>query len=247
MRIQFETTERISSFDIFKDGITNIILSLDPSKVHGHDGISIRMLKICAFSMSKPLFLLFKHSLENECFQKRMEKANIISIHKKGDKQFAQNYRPISLLFSSLFIYLKNNNLVNLHQSGFRPGDSCIHQLLSITYGIYKSLDASPSLELRGIFLDMGKASDRVWHESFFFKLKRLGLYGKCYGLINSFFRNRHQKVVLNGQSSKWSSIKTGVDQGSILGPLLFLVYINDLPNGLLSNSKLFTDDTLKR
>ena len=84
MRIKFETTERISSFDIFKDGITNIILSLDPSKVHGHDGISIRMLKICAFSMSKPLLLLFKHSLENECFQKRMEEIKYYINSQKG-------------------------------------------------------------------------------------------------------------------------------------------------------------------
>ena len=74
--------------------------------------------------------------------------------------------------------------------------------------------------------------------------LKRLGLSGKYYRQINSFLRNRHQRVVLNGQSSKWSSIKAGVPQGSVLGPLFFLVYINDLPNGLLSNPKLFADDT---
>ena len=165
-----------------------------------------------------------------------------------------QNYRPVSLLpicgeifekliFNSLFQYLENNNLLNPHQSGFRPGDSCIHQLLSITYDSYKSLDANPSFEVRGIFLDMSKTFDRVWHEGLLFKLKRLGLPGKYYGLINSFLRNRHQTVVLNGQSSKWSSIKAGVSQGSILGPLFFLVYINHLPNGLLSNPKLFADD----
>ena len=119
-------------------------------------------------------------------------------------------------------------------QSGFRPGDSCVHQLLSITYDIYKSFDANPSLEVRCIFLDMSKAFDRVWHEGLLFKLKHLGLSGEYYGLIKSFLRNRHQRVVLNGQSSKWSSIKAGVPQGSILGPLLFLVYINDLPNELL-------------
>ena len=90
----------------------------------------------------------------------------------------------------------------------------------------------------------MSKAFDRVWHEGLLFKSKRLGLSGKYYELIKSFLRNRHQRVVLNGQSSKWFSIKAGVPQGSILGPLFFLVYINDLPNGLLSKPKLFADDT---
>ena len=89
----------------------------------------------------------------------------------------------------------------------------------------------------------MSKAFDRVWHGGLLFKLKRLGLSGNYYELINSFLRNRHQRVVLNGQLSNWSSTNAGVPQGSILGPLFFLVYINNLPNELLSNPKLFADD----
>ena len=89
----------------------------------------------------------------------------------------------------------------------------------------------------------MSKAFDRVWHEGLLLKLKCLGLSGKYYRLINSFLRSRHQRVVLNGQSSKWS-IKAGVPQGSIFGPLFFLLYINDLLSGFLSNSKLFADGT---
>ena len=94
----FETTERISFFDIPKDEITKIIRSLDPNKAHGHDGISIRMLKLRASSKSKPLFLFFKHSLENECFPNEWKKANIVPIHKKVNKQLIKNYRPVSLL-----------------------------------------------------------------------------------------------------------------------------------------------------
>ena len=201
------------------------------------------------------MFLLFKHSLENECFPNEWKKANIVPIYKKVDKQLIQNYRPVSLLpicgeifettiSNSLFKYLENNNLLNPHQSGFRPDDSCVHQLLSITYDIYKSFDPNHSLEVRGIFLEMSKDFDRVWHEGLLFKFKHLGLSGKYYGLIKSFLRNRHQGVVLNGQSSWWYSIKAGVPQGLILGPLFLLVYINDLPNRLLSNPKLFADDT---
>ena len=140
----FETTERISSFDISKDEITKIIRSLDPNKAYGHDGNSIRMLKLCASSISKPLFLLFKHSLESECFPNEWKKANIVPIHKKVDKQLIQNYRPVSLLpicgtffekiiSSSLFKYLGNNNLLNPHQSGFRPGDSCVQLHMTST------------------------------------------------------------------------------------------------------------------
>ena len=150
------------------------------------------------------LDILFKHSLENQCFPNEWKKANIVPIHKKGDKQLIQNYRPVTLLpicrkFNSLFKYLGNNNLLNLHQSGlFRPDNSCVHQLLSITIDIYKSFDPNPSLQVRSIFLDVSKAFDRVWHKGLPFKLKRLALSKKCYGLINSFLRNRYQRVVIN-------------------------------------------------
>ena len=99
-------------------------------------------------------------------------------------------------------------------------------------------------LDVRRAFLDLSKAFDRVWHDGLMYKLKTLGICGNYYGLIHSFLSDRHQRVVLNGQSSKWSHIKAGVPQGSILGPLLFLVYINDLPEGLTTSAKLFADDT---
>ena len=93
-------------------------------------------------------------------------------------------------------------------------------------------------------FLEISKAFDRVWHDGLLYKLKLLGICGKYYNLIQSFLDNRHQRGVLNGQSSKWSLVEAVVPQGSILGPLLFLVYINGLPQGLRCNAKLFADDT---
>ena len=138
--------------------------------------------------------------------------------------------------------YFLDNNLISPKQSGIRPGDSCINQLLSINHDIFTSFDNG--LEVRGVFLDIFKAFDKVWHDGLIYKLKQNGIKDKLLCLLIDFLKKRQQRVVLNGQSSSWTKVNAGVPQGSILGPLLFLIYINDLPNGLQSNPKLFTDDT---
>ena len=130
------------------------------------------------------------------------------------------------------------------HQSGFRPNDSCIYQLISIVHNIYADFDHNPSLEVRGNFLDISKAFDKVWHEGLLYKLESLGISRKLLNLFRSFLNDRHQRVVLNGQLSDWAPILAGVLQGSILGPLFFLIYINDLPDNLNLLAKLFADDT---
>ena len=116
--------------------------------------------------------------------------------------------------FNSLLIYLNNNNLLNSNQSGFRPGDSCVNQLISITHDFYKGCDANPSLEVRGVFLDLSKTFDKVWHDGLLYNLRRMGICGEYLGLIDSFLSDRFQRVLLNGQTSKWSQIKAGVLQG---------------------------------
>ena len=124
-------------------------------------------------------------------------------------------------------------------------GDSCLHRLTSIIHEMYASFDANPSLVVRGVFLDISKAFDRVWHEGLIYKIKCMGVKGDLLALIESFLFERQQRVVLNGQESEWLTIKAGVPQGSILGPLFFYIYINDLSDDLESNVKLFADDTL--
>ena len=141
-----------------------------------------------------------------------------------------------------MFRFFLDNKLISTNQSGFKPGDSCINQLLSITHKIYKSFD--DGLEVRSVFLDTSKAFDKVWHEGFIFKLKQNGISGDLLNILTDFLSNRKQRVVLNGQVSTWTSVNAGVPQGSILGPLLFLIYINDLSDNLSSNVKLFADDT---
>ena len=116
------------------------------------------------------------------------------------------------------------NELISPNQSGFKPGDSCINQLLAITHEIYKSFE--DRYEVRGIFLYISKAFDKVWHEGLIFKLKQNGKSGNLLNLLCDFLRNRKQRVLLNGQVSDWSDVRAGVPQGSTLGPLLFLIYI---------------------
>ena len=117
-------------------------------------------------------------------------------------------------------------------------------QLLSVTHEIYKSFDCHPPTDIRGTFLDISKAFDKVWHEGLIFKLKTYGAEGNLLKLLENYLTDRQQKVVLNGRTSSWQNIYAGVPQGSVLGPLLFLIYINDLRDRLTSMCKIFADDT---
>ena len=143
--------------------------NLDPNKAHGHDMISIRMLKTCGESILKPLELIFKSCIESGKFPTEWKKANVVLVHKKNDKQLKENYRPISLLpicgkilerliYNKMFELCADNELISSTQSGFKPGDFCINQLLCITHDIYQSFD--DSFETRAVVLDISKGFD---------------------------------------------------------------------------------------
>ena len=215
------------------------------------------MINICSTSICKPLRLIFNHFIDSGIYSCEWKKATIVghvvSIHKKGDKQTLKNCFPVSLLpicgkiferliYNEMFGFFLDKGLISANQSGFKPGDSCINQLLSITHNIYKSFD--DGYEVRGVFLDISKAFDKVWHDGLVFKLQENGISGNLLNVLKHFLTNRKQRLVLNGKSSSWTNVKAGVSQGSILGPSLFLIYINDLADGLSSNTKLFADDT---
>ena len=162
-------------------------------------------------------------------------------------------YRPISLLpicgkileeivFDQVYAFLNKNNLLSKNQSGFRPGDSTIYQLLSINSTIYDAFENYD--ETRAVFLDISMAFDKVWHEGVIFKLKCNGISGNLLTFFENDLLKRYQRVVLNGTESNWKSLQAGVPQGSVLGPLLFLVYINDLTDNISCDMRLFADDS---
>ena len=162
--------------------IARIIRDLDPNKALGHDMVSVRALKICGEFISKPLEIMFKSCIKKCQFPTEWKKVNVVPVHKKGDKQVLRNYRPVSLLpicgkiferliYNNLYEFFIKNDLISSNQSGFKQGDLCIYQLLSITYEIYQSFDNG--FEVRGIFLDISKAFDKVWHKGLIFKSKQ--------------------------------------------------------------------------
>ena len=141
-----------------------------------------------------------------------------------------------------MFGFFIENDVISEHQSGFKSGDSCTNQLLSITHEIYQSFDEG--FDVCSIFLDISNAFDKVWHDGLILKLKQNDISDNLLNLLSNLLRKRNRRVVLNEETSSWADVNAGVPQGSILGPLLFLIYINDLADGLSSNAKLFADNT---
>ena len=215
--LPLRTDSSLSSCHFTKDDILRIINNLDPNKDHGHDEFSIRLLKICGDSICKPLSIIFRSCLRTGIFPLEWKKANIVPIHKKGDKQTVINYRPVSLLpvcgkiserllYNEMLNLFLENDLISQKQSGFRSGDSCINQLLSINHEILSAFDIG--LEVRGLFLDISKAIDKVWHAGMIYKLRQNGICGDLINILNDFLTNRKQRVVLNGTTRfhSWAS-----------------------------------------
>ena len=240
------TGSRIKSFHDSENDILAIIKT-DPNKAHGRDNVFIKMIEICSKLKILPLKIILKHSLKKGKFPEIWKKANVVPVRKKEDKMLVKNYCPISLLpvfgkmferviYTSLFHYFVINRLFTHSQSGFLSGDACIPQLLSIIH-------ESRTADMRGVFLNISKEFDKVWHDGIIFKLKAYGVEGELLSLLKNYLENREQRVALNGQTSEWRKMPR-IPQGSVLGLLVSKIYIKDLPDETNSLRKIFADDT---
>ncbi len=243
----------LSNICILPKDVTDAIALVNPSKASGPDPISPRLLREGSEELYIPLATYFNKLLNNAYFPSPWKLANVTPIFKKSDPSDPQNYRPISLLscigklmerciHKYLYNYVIDNNKLTSYQSGFIKGDSTVNQLTYLYNDICKALDEGK--EVRAVFCDISKAFDRVWHRGLLYKLSSMGIQGSLLEWFSSYLSTRRQRVVYSNSSSQWTSINAGVPQGSILGPLLFLIYINDIVNNIHSNIRLFADDT---
>ena len=245
--------ESLGIIQISTQDVEDVLKLLNVSKSSGSDLISPRLLKEGAPVLSTHLANLFNKSIETSAFPSQWKLANVIPVHKKGDRTDASNYRPISLLsclgkvfekcvFKHMYNFLNTYNKITPVQSGFTPGDSAVYQLIDLYDTFCRALDDGK--EVRVVFCDISEAFDRVWHRGLLFKLRRMGICGPLLNWFQSYLNNRLQRVALEGCVSDYREIKAGVPQGSILGPILFLIYINDIVNDINSCIRLFADDT---
>ena len=247
------TDATLDNIEITEEEINDVIENLDPNKASGSDLISNKMLKKISKVVAKPLCIIFNRSLHEGVFPDKWKLGNLVPLFKKGDKSIPANYRPVSLLsnlgkiqerivFKHLYNHLHSNNLLYKYQSGFRPGHSTTFQLVDIFHHICQSFDAKQYSCM--VFCDISKAFDKVWHRGLLFKLRQKGIKGKLLTWISNYLSDRKQKVQINNATSSLLSVNAGVPQGSVLGPLLFLVYVNDIAENLLSLVRLFADDS---
>ncbi|MCG8049110.1 MAG: reverse transcriptase domain-containing protein [Candidatus Thiodiazotropha endolucinida] len=249
----YSVENNLSSLVFTPDEVKLILKSLPVGKATGPDGLSNRILSALANELSGPVCSLFNESLLQGIVPSCFKETHVCPIFKGSDPAVPSNYRPISLLsnldkalerlvFKHLYNHFWDNNILTSFQSGFIRGDSTVNQLTYLYNTFCQALDSGK--EVRAVFCDISKAFDRVWHGGLIQKLKAAGITGTLIHWFTSYLENRKQRVVLSGTKSNWNFIKAGVPQGSILGPLLFLLYINDIVTEIGSNIRLFADDT---
>lgn len=240
--------------EITESGILNLLLNLDDKKSCGPDGIPNAFLKRYAEPVSKYLRLLFTKSIQDSQIPSEWKLAKIIPVHKSGDKSTPSNYRPISLTCTSCkllehiilkFItkFVEENNLLHPNQHGFRRGLSTVTQLAETIHDLAEAINQHSQIDI--IFMDFSKAFDRVSHEKLVFQLVcKLG-DGPVTRWISNYLSGRQQFVHCSDHVSDTLNVTSGVPQGSVLAPILFLLFINDLTVNINANIRLFADDCI--
>ena len=235
------------------DDVLKLLLNLKSDKSPGPDSIHPRVLKECAYVLAYPLFILYRKSMDEGNIPSDWKSGHITPVHKKGSRADVCNYRPVSLtsvvckvmeklVRNVILDHMFDNDLMSDYQHGFLPGRSCTTQLLEVLDKWTEIVDNGGALDV--IYLDLAKAFDSVPHKRLLVKLQSYGVRGNLLKWIESFLLGRRQRVMIAGIGSEWVSVLSGVPQGSVLGPVLFICYINDMPNTILSFIYIYADDT---
>ena len=250
---EVKVEKKLLTIEVTEEEVKNALKGLNTAKSQGPDGVHPRMLRELAEEIALPLSMIFNRSIKEGRIPDKWREAEVRAIYKKGKKTVAGNYRPVSLtsiickllegfIRSALYTHLIENKLLSEHQFGFCRGRSCLTQLLVTIHEWMTYLDQN--IPVAVAYLDFRKAFDSVPHKRLVHKMKGYGVDGNLLHWISDFLRDRTQYVSVNGNDSDRAKVTSGVPQGSVLGPTLFIYYINDLPSVTESKSKIFADDT---